>query len=351
MDPGIPETTPEAAAEYLRLAVPLMSRHQVPATPQNYAVWYTYVSGENPELNTEIDGLITQQTAFSSSVCAELHSRFIAGQDVENLDRVRSGLDRILSEVGSSLSDAGNDAHAYAGTLGGFVEQAAGTNDLRDIQRLLNTLIDETRSMRSATSQMYDHFESKSREIEELQEQLQQERKRAITDPLTGLYNRLALLDKLGAAVAEQGDAPPASIIMLDIDHFKAINDGHGHLIGDRVIRFVAQVLQKNIKGNDTAARYGGEEFTVLLPATGPRGARAVAESIRAAVAAAQLVRADNKQPLGQITLSAGVAAHQPGEDIMELINRADQALYRAKREGRNRVCVAEDLHAVATSR
>jgi diguanylate cyclase len=134
--------------------------------------------------------------------------------------------------------------------------------------------------------------------------------------------------------------APP-SLVMLDIDHFKSVNDTHGHLIGDRVIRFVAQVLEKNIKGKDTAARYGGEEFTVLLPETPATGAKSVAESIRKAVANAQLVRADNKKPLGQITISAGVATFAAGEDVMEFINRADQALYRSKNEGRNRVSVA----------
>jgi diguanylate cyclase len=128
---------------------------------------------------------------------------------------------------------------------------------------------------------------------------------------------------------------------MLDIDHFKAVNDTHGHLIGDRVIRFVAQVMQKNTKGQDTAARYGGEEFTLLLPGTPSAGAKSVAETIRAAVSKAQLVRADNKKPLGQITISAGVATFRKGEDIMEFINRADQALYRAKKEGRNRVSLA----------
>jgi diguanylate cyclase len=137
-------------------------------------------------------------------------------------------------------------------------------------------------------------------------------------------------------------ESKPPSLLMIDVDHFKAINDNHGHLIGDRVIRFVAQTVQKNIKGQDIAARYGGEEFTVLLPSTGTKGAEAVAEAIRIAVAGAQLVRADNKKPLGQITVSAGVATYQPGEDMMDLINRADQALYRAKNAGRNRTCLAE---------
>ena len=91
--------------------------------------------------------------------------------------------------------------------------------------------------MRNTTSELQHHFESKSREIDEPQEQLQLERQRALTDPLTGLYNRLALIDRLNAAVAEMPNGQPPPVIMLDIDHFKLINDTHGHLIGDRVIR------------------------------------------------------------------------------------------------------------------
>ena len=107
------------------------------------------------------------------------------------------------------------------------------------------------------------------------------------------------------------------------------------------MIRFVAQVLQKNTKGKDTAARYGGEEFTVLLPGTPAVGARSVAEVIRKEVASAQLVRADNKQPLGQITISTGVATYQGESDLMDFIDRADRALYQSKNNGRNRTSVA----------
>ena len=332
------EVAGETAAEYLRIAVPMMTRHQVPATPENYATWYMYVSGENPELNAAIDGLISDDAAFSTEVNTRLYRNHVAEHDVANVDQIRSELNKILTEVGSTLTEAGDGARTFEGKLGGIADDVSGKQDLNEIRTLLTTLVEETRKMQTTTSAMQHNFESKSKEIDDLQEQLQLERKRAITDPLTGLYNRFALIDQLTAAAEEVTEKAPLSLVMLDIDHFKKINDTHGHLIGDRVIRFVAQVLEKNTKGKDTAARYGGEEFTVLLPETPTKGARAVAESIRRAVANAQLVRADNKKPLGQITISAGVATYRDEQDVMELISRADQALYRSKNEGRNRV-------------
>lgn len=334
------DTGIEQAAELLRLSIPLMSRRHVPPTPENYAVWYHYAAGDKPDLNAEVDRLIREQRTFTAEINTQLYRQFVAEHDITRVDRVRAELQQILSEVGLALSTAGDNAGSFEGTLGGFVDLVSTKNDLRDIRSMLEGMLDSTRSMQSATKDMKTDFESKSHEIEELREQLERERQRAITDPLTGLYNRFALIERLEAALAaEEEDARP-SLIMLDIDHFKGVNDKHGHLVGDRVIRFVAQTVLSNIKGKDSAARYGGEEFTVLLPATTSAGAAAVAENIRTAVARAKLFKADNKEPLGQITLSAGVATHRHGEHIMDLINRADRALYRAKNEGRNRVCI-----------
>ncbi len=344
MSTGPNEKTAEAAAEYLRMTLPLMSRHQVPATPENYAIWYNYVTGDDPELKAEIDRLIGDQTPFTAALNAELYQQFIAEHDISTIDKVREGLSQVLVEVSSSLADAGNDADAYSGTLDKFAEQADQQDGIAGVRGLLKALINETRSMQETARNMHANFESKTQEIEELQEELKRERKRAITDPLTGLFNRLALIDRLQAVLGEfvEGGEPP-SMAMFDIDHFKKVNDTHGHLIGDRVIRFVAQALQKNIKGKDCAARYGGEEFIVLLPETPPHGAKAVAENILKTVSQAQLVRADSKKPLGQITVSAGVAHYRRGEDIMDFIERADRALYQSKADGRNRVTVAAE--------
>lgn len=341
MSTATDDTNSEKAAEILRLTLPLMSRHHVPATPRNYSVWYAYVSGENPSLNDEIDRLIAAGEKFSPSVNAHLYRRFISEHDIGEVEQVRTDLGVLIQEVGATLRDAGNDAQSFEQALDGFASEVADSNDLRSISKLIGQLIEETRSMQSNTSDLHAHFEEKSQEIENLQQQLQAERKRAMSDPLTGLYNRTALFERIDEAIANAADGSPPSLIMFDIDHFKAINDTHGHLIGDRVIRFVAQTLQNNIKGQDTAARFGGEEFTVLLPGTASAGAVAVAHSIRKVIEDAQLVRADNKKPLGDITISAGVSTYRRDENVMDFLNRADQALYRSKNDGRNRVTAA----------
>jgi diguanylate cyclase (GGDEF)-like protein len=151
----------------------------------------------------------------------------------------------------------------------------------------------------------------------------------ARTDPLTGLANRRRLEEVLAAC------ARPVCAIMIDIDHFKQYNDRYGHPAGDACLRTVAAVLTHGARGTDVVARYGGEEFCVILPDTGLDDACRVAERIRAEIAG--LREEHGPAPLGFLTVSAGVAATAagPGED---LIARADAALYRAKRDGRDRV-------------
>lgn len=140
-------------------------------------------------------------------------------------------------------------------------------------------------------------------------------------------------------AIAEALETNEAMSLMLtDIDHFKTFNDNFGHLTGDQVLRLVAMSVKHNVKGEDTTARYGGEEFAVILPNTILRAAVTVAEHIRRAVMAKELVKRSTGEHLGRMTISIGVATLRKGDTGQSLIERADTCLYAAKRHGRNRV-------------
>lgn len=140
-------------------------------------------------------------------------------------------------------------------------------------------------------------------------------------------------------AIAEALETNEAMSLMLtDIDHFKTFNDNFGHLTGDQVLRLVAMSVKRNVKGKDTTARYGGEEFAVILPNTNLRAAVTVAEHIRRAVMAKELMKRSTGEHLGRMTISIGVATLRKGDTGQSLIERADTCLYAAKRHGRNRV-------------
>jgi diguanylate cyclase (GGDEF)-like protein len=167
-------------------------------------------------------------------------------------------------------------------------------------------------------------------------EKANQELEVPVTDRLTRLYNRARIevvLDKEADRVRRYGES--LSVIMLDVDHFKRVNDEHGHDVGDAVLVILARILQESLRSSDTVGRWGGEEFMIILPQTGSAQAMEVAEKIRVAVATAIFPVVTHK------TASFGVATYQPMESVANLLVRADQALYAAH-GGRNRIELAE---------
>ncbi|PKN58587.1 MAG: hypothetical protein CVU56_04915 [Deltaproteobacteria bacterium HGW-Deltaproteobacteria-14] len=157
----------------------------------------------------------------------------------------------------------------------------------------------------------------------------------AAIDPLTGLLNRQAFDFPFAQAIAEvTRSGAPMCVILADIDHFKRVNDEHGHLAGDRVLATVASALRGALRASDLIARWGGEEFIVVLKGCPPDDAVAIAEKLRAAVTGADLEALAVSSP---VTISLGVACHAPGETPDQLFQRADQALYLAKQRGRDR--------------
>jgi diguanylate cyclase (GGDEF)-like protein len=170
----------------------------------------------------------------------------------------------------------------------------------------------------------------------------QQMQHQALTDGLTGCFNRrffeIQLERDLHLATRMR---QPVSLILLDIDHFKRVNDTHGHDAGDAALRILANALREELRGVDTAARYGGEEFAIILPQAGPEGAQVVAERLRSRIERTQV------PGVGCITASLGVATFPGDASSRELlVTSADRALYQAKRTGRNRVCSTADLPA-----
>jgi diguanylate cyclase (GGDEF)-like protein len=168
----------------------------------------------------------------------------------------------------------------------------------------------------------------------------------SFTDPLTGVANRRQLFLRLEQELSRSvrfGDQ--LSLLMIDLDLFKLINDRHGHSVGDGVLRGVAMALRRNLRKIDLAARYGGEEFCVVLPRVGKPEALEVADKLRRAVAAASLPGPEGLGPLS-VTISVGVSSLGiDADDVAGLIEKADAALYEAKRQGRNRVAMASPSH------
>jgi diguanylate cyclase (GGDEF)-like protein len=180
-----------------------------------------------------------------------------------------------------------------------------------------------------------------SQKITDLREELQEVREKAALDPLTQLFNRAALdahLDRVADLAFLLSSSP--CILMIDVDHFKRINDTYGHAAGDHVLRELGALIRRLVRPSDIPCRYGGEEFVLFLPEMSRGIAEARAEALRVAVQSLKLEV--EGRTLGEITVSAGLAMFPDhGEEPTTLLRAADEALYRAKELGRNRVVVA----------
>ncbi|WP_395402406.1 diguanylate cyclase [Pseudoduganella sp. UC29_106] len=171
-----------------------------------------------------------------------------------------------------------------------------------------------------------------------LKESLRELELLATTDELTGLHNRRSLMHRLKFEVARtRRFRTPLSAVMVDLDHFKQINDQHGHIVGDEVLAGIGRLIRENVRVIDVAGRYGGEELCILLPNTPPEGARKFAETLRSRIEAQVHMDGDRKVP---VTASLGIGSfnHMDIDDADNLLRQADAALYLAKQNGRNRV-------------
>ena len=178
----------------------------------------------------------------------------------------------------------------------------------------------------------------KKRYTERLRDSVQTSIELAITDALTGLHNRRYMETHMSGLVEQAlSRGHPLAVLVLDIDHFKSINHAHGHDVGDEVLREFALRVRKSIRGIDLACRYGGEEFVVFMPETDLAAAMAVAERLRRRIASEPFPIRERAQGIN-VTISIGIAALGADDDAASVIKRADQALYRAKHNGRNRV-------------
>jgi diguanylate cyclase (GGDEF)-like protein len=187
--------------------------------------------------------------------------------------------------------------------------------------------IDEIDAMRNELAALLKRLTAQHTELERL----------ATTDSLTGLGNRRFLFERLGQEVYRaRRYHTPLSLLLFDIDHFKRINDGWGHAVGDHVLREIARETHQSLRKADTAGRYGGEEFIVLLPETDLAEAVALAHRLNREISR-KVIKPERGSPI-LVTVSVGVATLAPAESGEELVQRADQALYRAKQAGRDRV-------------
>jgi len=330
----------DQAAEYMRLALPLMKKHGIAMTPANYAVWYEYVAGNNEALKHAVDANVDDNDLLSEKQSSELYQKFFDREkDQAVILEMRQDLRRVLSEVLTFVSSGVTSSQKTSSNLSDIIDKFHPNMKQEEIRGVIDDVLSETRLAVSTSEVLSERLNSTMAEMHDLKKDLDEARREAKIDTLTKLANRKALDDVLEKATRDaDSNNVELCIIFSDLDHFKKVNDKHGHLVGDQVLRVVANILKGAVKGKDLVARYGGEEFAIVVLNTSLDNVKRLAENIRTEIAAKRMQRKDTRESLGTITMSFGVARYFPSEGVDSFLQRADRALYMAKRKGRNAV-------------
>ena len=338
------------ALQFAGDAMRVMAQYRVPPTPQNFAVWYCFVSWRDPSLCKTLDLLIAKGERFTDFQNAAIFERFFGYlKEAATVEETGENMSRLLTQVDALVRQTSSKTENYQNTLSdntAFLSAKGSSNDLEGVAKLIT---DETQKILVEHEHLQRRLEESGRQIDDLQRHLQAVQKESRTDGLTGIANRkkfdVVLRQQLNFSRENEKDL---CLILGDIDHFKKINDAHGHQMGDQVLKFVASALASAVDDKGVVARYGGEEFAALLPDSSLRDGVKIAEQIRFSVGRRRLQKRKTGEPIGPVTMSLGVAVYQPNEPLSQFFKRVDDCLYQAKQRGRNKVVSETQLDSAA---
>jgi diguanylate cyclase len=330
-----------ASGEILRLLIQKMSEHPAAFTPLSFAVWYEHVTGMNPPLSEEIEKILQKKSKLDDVTVERLHMNYISAFDEEVESALRNHVFLLLGKIAEFTAETDTQAVQFSNSLQTYSETLKQNLDHTKLVSLIGKMVGDADQMLGFMKNVHSELAVCRLKGEELHQELQAARGEAMTDPLTGILNRRGFENKASQTMLEHKETSEnLSLLIIDIDLFKKINDTYGHLFGDKVIRAIADVLKSKVRGQDSVARMGGEEFVVLLADTDSKGAFFVAEQIRKTIEGCKIYPHGAQEAIGGVTVSIGVSLLGKAESLIDLLDHADKALFLSKNSGRNKTTV-----------
>ncbi len=321
-----------------------MMAHDLDLTPLNFGFAHDYITGNDHRIEAAVQAVLLQRGKITNGwvekIVAERHAGEVTAESLaEMLDKVEANLGEFTSLIDESRSHAKD----YGAAL---QEQVRDLDGNHAAQPVLAKLVALTRSMVEKTRQVEAQMRDNQKQTKTLQQSLETARRAAEHDHLTGLPNRRAFEARMAEEVAAvQATGEPLSVAFCDIDHFKLVNDTHGHDTGDRVLKFVGSLLSKVSGEKCHVARHGGEEFVMLFRGKTAAQASEMVNAAREDLSTRSLVNRANGERMERVTFSGGVADVLAYDDPRAALKAADRALYLAKEHGRNRVYIAAETN------
>lgn len=320
-----------------------MGQHEAAFNPITFTVWFEHVAGMNTRLSQAMEQLMQVRPQLTDDDVWGLYQSYVADVDPLAMHRIGDELQRVTSSLAKAAASTGEDAGQFGSQLETLVTDLQALNDTLVTPAVIKAIEGSAR-MRSSTQALESEVKTSQSEVQRLQNELTRVRDESLHDSLTQVLNRKGFDQRLADMLPQPAqDGHAHCLIMFDIDYFKKVNDTHGHVMGDRVLQAVGEVLKSCVPSTSafSVARYGGEEFAILMPDSTEDEAVKLAELVRTRIKAMKIRDRRTQAVVLTITISSGVALLQADDDAQSLTSRADAALYQSKQGGRDRVtCV-----------
>jgi diguanylate cyclase len=330
----------DEANQLFRMIVALLGKHKIPPNIINIHLLYDYVSETNAGLAKELKPYLEGENSYSKKDATDLYRKFILDKDKAKQEELKVAIDRYFNGLIEDIKKL-NEGNSHSNnSIKKDYDKLQKIETPNEIKILVESMVTEFQSVIETNTTFEKELSSKQNELNLLRKELEKTKDLADKDPLTKLKNRRfferftnSYIDKL----KKREDM--LSLIVIDIDFFKKVNDTYGHVIGDKMIILVADTIREVVSIDSISARVGGEEYAILLPKITINETKNISENIRKAIEKKQLLIKNGKEKIA-VTVSIGVTGYKTGEDYSSFFHRADEALYCSKDNGRNQVSV-----------
>lgn len=330
-----------------RKALPFMAEYSIPITPQNYFVWYEYFQGSNQGLVKAVKDMIAAGVKIDGRVNAQLYGKFfskdLSEEDRKKLDaefeavsKANIETEKLIDPIARDLKTLSETSATYGDKLSDFAGKIEEKADIAQVSTMVVALLSDTKRIATQNKSISVQMENYSSQISNLREMLTNARAEARVDDLTRIGNRRAFNESLAEEMKwVERNSAVSSFALVDIDHFKRINDQYGHPVGDKALQAIARMLKESVGMDGEAFRYGGEEFAVILSGARLEQAFTIMEKARKVIFDNEFVIRDKVE---EITVSVGISEMKIGMSGEDAQKMADNMLYMAKQSGRNTI-------------
>ncbi len=328
---------PTQSAEYLRQAIPLMVKYKIPPNPLNYALWYTYVSKKAPKLNIELEKAIETYGTCPTLICEQMFREHLIKDEINDADGFQSKVVGLVNELHNKAGIASKCASQFQDVLNSSLTELRNEKSKISKEQIIESLSANTDSISRSNQQFQQQIIAAQTQIDQLKEELQSSRNDPRVDPATKLFNRQVFDTEVAQLVQLPSDTI-ASIAIFELDDFKAFNDNFGQAMGDKIILFIANLLNNQCKTPSMAIRYSGTRFAMILLGSDLVQATEISESMRKKVQSIRLRQKNSNAINNSLSVSFGLSQMLAEDTAESLTNRILKALMTARETGKNKL-------------